>query len=148
MFFVGPDLLPQGSMKTYVVGGNAASQSVPEFISSLIPSNIMDPFVQSNSTQLLILAVIIGIAVGVLRAKQNFIGKMIEALNSIFIEVLNFIFVFSPYALFFAVLGISLGGEAYELGFIAAIFVTIVLGLLVLVLLRFVVVMAHGISPL
>lgn len=145
---MGPPLLTQGSMSEYVIESNSASKSFPEFISSLIPSNIMDPFISGNSVQLLILAVIIGIAVGALRNKQAFIGKLIDGLNNIFIQVLNLIFVFSPYALFFAVLAIILASEGYELGLVAAIFVTIILGLIVLILIRCIILMVNHISPI
>ncbi|MDO5329750.1 MAG: cation:dicarboxylase symporter family transporter [Coriobacteriia bacterium] len=140
--------LQQGSMSEYVVNQNVANQTFPDFIANLIPSNIMDPFTSGNSLQLLILAVIIGIAVGALRHKQTFVGKLIDGMNSIFIEVLNIIFVFSPYALFFAVLAIGLGGEAYEFGFLAAMFIAIVIGLIILVLIRCVILLANHISPI
>lgn len=148
LFFIVAPLLPLGSMSEYVENTNSASQSLPEFIANLIPSNIMDPFVSGNSIQLLVLAIIVGVAVGVLRHKQSFIGKLIDSINNIFIEVLNIIFVFSPYALFFAVLGISLGSEGYELSLVVAIFLSIVLGLIVLILIRCVILIFNKINPI
>lgn len=147
LFMLFQPLFPIGSLSNYVENKNAASGSLPDFLASLIPSNIMDPFISGNSIQLLVLAVIIGIAVGILRHKQTFVGKLIDALNNIFIEVLNIIFVFSPYALFFAVLGILIGAETYELGLIAVIFIAIVIGLLILVLIRLVILAINGVNP-
>lgn len=148
LFFIVEPMLPAGSMSEYVEQSNVASQSLPEFIGSLVPSNIMDPFVNSNSLQLLILAIIIGVAVGALRHKQTFIGKLIDSFNNIFIQVLNLIFVFSPYALFFAVMAISLDNGSYELGLMAAIFITIIIGLIVLALIRCIILMFNKISPI
>ena len=127
---------------------NPASESLPEFLANLIPSNIIDPFINGNSLQLLVLAIIIGIAVGTLRHKQTFVGKLIDAINNIFIEVLNFIFVFLPYALFFAVLGILIGAETYELGLLAVIFIAIIIGLLILVMIRLGILAINGINPI
>lgn len=135
-------------MSNYVENSNVASQSITEFIINLIPANIIDPFIKNDSLQILILAIIIGIAVGILRNKQTFIGKLIENINDIFIEVLNLIFIFSPYALFFAVLGIVIAGESYELGLIAAIYIAIILGLLALILFRCFILSINHINPL
>lgn len=146
-YFIHP-ILPQGSLAEFVENQNAASQSLPEFLASLIPSNIMDPFISGNSLQLLVIAVIIGIAVGALRHKETFIGNLIDGINNIFIEVLNIVFVFSPYALFFAVLGIGLLGDDYEFDLLAALFIIIVLGLLILVLIRCIILMLNHINPI
>lgn len=148
LFVLIQPLFPVGNMSDFVEDQNIASQSLPEFIANLIPSNIMDPFINSNCTQLLVLAIIIGVAVGVLRHKQTFIGKLIDSLNSIFIEVLNIIFVFSPYALFFAVLGILIGSEDYELALIVVMFVVIVIGLIILALIRIAILAFNGINPI
>lgn len=146
LFILIQPLFPIGSLAEFAENKSTASQSLIDFIANLIPANIMDPFVKSNSAQLLVLAIIIGVAVGVLRRKQTFIGKLIDALNSIFIEVLNIIFVFSPYALFFAVLGILIGSEDYELALIAIMFIAIVIGLVILVLIRLVILAFNGIN--
>lgn len=146
MIFIIEPILPAGSMADYVKDTNAASLSLPEFITSLVPSNILEPFTSGNSLQLLLLAIIIGLAVGMLRHKQAFIGKFIDGINSIFIEVLNIIFVFSPYALFFSVLAIILGGEAYDLDVLTAIFISILIGLAILLIIRCGILVFNGVN--
>lgn len=148
LFLLIQPMFPLGSLSQYAENQNAASQTLPEFIANLIPANIMDPFISGNSLQLLVLAVIIGVAVGALRHKQTFIGQLIDGINNIFIEVLNIIFVFSPYALFFAVLGIGLLGDEYEFDFLLVLFLTIVLGLVILVLIRCAILMVNKINPI
>lgn len=148
LFLLVQPLFPQGSLSQYADNKNAVSQSLPEFICSLIPTNIMDPFISGNSIQLLVLAVIIGIAVGTLRHKQTFVGQLIDGINNIFIQVLNIIFVFSPYALFFAVLGIGLVGDEYEFEFLGVLFIAIVIGLIILVLIRCIILIFNHINPL
>ncbi|MCQ2751789.1 MAG: dicarboxylate/amino acid:cation symporter [Coriobacteriales bacterium] len=146
LFFISPHLVEFNSLSSDCYADPAISENIPDFFASLIPKNIIDPFTNGNAIQLLVLAIIIGVAVGALRATQPFVGKLIDAINSIFIYILGMIFRLAPYVLFFSVFNITLSiGTEYVL-MLLLVFVFMVLGIIVIMLMRLVILAFRGVN--
>ena len=112
-------------------------------IVNIIPSNFIRPFLESDTLQLIFLAVIIGIAVGKIGEYTPVLSEFFEACNSLFLTLTTMIAKFIPVAVFCSIslMLINLGGSSFlsMLGYfltnVFEIFIMMTIyGLLVLVL--------------
>lgn len=69
----------------------AVDNSVIVTLESIVPSNIVNPFLESNTIQIIFLAVIFGAGVGKLGRHSGMIKDLFESLNSLFITITSFI---------------------------------------------------------
>ena len=74
--------------------------SVKTMITGIVPSNFFAPFVESNTMQLIFLAVLTGIAVGMVGEHSKILKDLFEALNSLFLAITSIITRFTPIAVF------------------------------------------------
>ena len=112
-------------------------------IINIVPSNIVRPFLEANTLQLIFLAVMIGIALGKIGKYTPVLNQFFEACNSLFLTITTMIAKFIPIAVFCSVsmMLIKLGGSSFLslLGYAATnlleIFIMLMIyGVLVLVL--------------
>lgn len=78
----------------------AYDNSIKTMITGIVPSNFFAPFVESNTMQLIFLAVITGIAVGMVGKHSKLLRDLFEALNSLFLAITSIITRFTPVAVF------------------------------------------------
>ncbi len=124
----------------------------PSFIDTIVdivPSNVINPFVESNTMQIIFLAVITGIAVGAIGTNATIIKQLIEALNSLFLSIVTMISKLIPFAIFSSIFVIitetGLHSLVALLGLIGTFLVGIILMMLVYSLI--ILVIAH-LSPI
>ena len=112
-------------------------------IINIVPNNLVKPFLEADTLQLIFLAVLIGVAVGRIGKYTPVLSEFFEACNSLFLTLTTIIANFIPVAVFcsVALMLVNLGGESFisVFGFfatvVAAIFIMlIVYGLLILIL--------------
>lgn len=112
-------------------------------IINIIPSNFVRPFLESDTLQLIFLAVVIGIAVGRIGEYTPVLTEFFEACNSLFLTVTSMVAKFIPLAVFcsIALMLVDLGGSSflsllgYFLTNVLEIFIMLAIyGLLVLVM--------------
>ena len=115
--------------------------SLLHMIINIVPNNLVKPFLEADTLQLIFLAVLIGVAVGRIGKYTPVLSEFFEACNSLFLTMTKMIANFIPIAVFcsVALMMINLGGSSFlsVFGFlcttIAAIFIMLVVyGLLVL----------------
>ncbi len=124
----------------------------PSFIDTIVdivPSNVINPFVESNTMQIIFLAAITGIAVGAIGTNAIIIKQLIEALNSLFLSIVTMISKLIPFAIFSSIFVIitetGLHSLVALLGLIGTFLVGIILMMLVYSLI--ILVIAH-LSPI
>ena len=83
-----------------VLSVDAYDNSIKTMITGIVPSNFFAPFVESNTMQLIFLAVITGIAVGMVGKHSKLLRDLFEALNSLFLAITSIITRFTPVAVF------------------------------------------------
>jgi Na+/H+-dicarboxylate symporter len=112
-------------------------------IVNIIPSNFLRPFLEANTLQIIFLAVIVGIAVGMIGEHAAFLKKFFDACNSLFLTLTTMITKFIPLAVFcsLSLLVLMMDGKSFLALFgasgtiLATVFVMImVYGLLILIL--------------
>ncbi len=79
--------------------GDAALES----IIGIVPDNFIKPFLESNMLQLIFLAVLCGIAVGLIGEYSEPLRNLMEACNEMFLRIVTMIMLFIPAAVFCSV---------------------------------------------
>ncbi len=77
--------------------------SLMGMIVSIIPNNAFRPFLESNTLQIIFMAVLFGTAVGMIGRYTKVLQEILEACNELFLTVTKIIAKFIPIAVFFAV---------------------------------------------
>ena len=72
-------------------------------IVNIVPSNFVEPFLKSDTLQLIFLAVICGVAVGMIGEYTAVLQNLFDALNSLFLTITTLISRFIPAAVFCSV---------------------------------------------
>ena len=82
-------------------------------IINIVPDNFIRPFLESDTLQLIFLAVICGIAVGAIGKYSEMLSRLLDACNQLFLTITTMISRFIPLAVFcsIALLVIDLGSE-------------------------------------
>nr|MCR5202190.1 dicarboxylate/amino acid:cation symporter [Lachnospiraceae bacterium] len=93
-----------------------ASHSFLDTIIGIVPSNFLQPFLESNTLQLLFLAIICGIAVKTIGEYSKILTDFFEACNSLFLTITSAIAKFIPFAVFCSIsmLIYDLGGSTIK----------------------------------
>ncbi len=127
--------------------GNATDLLDRDAIISLIPKNLVDPILNANIMQVMLLAVFVGIALGILGEKLQIVSKFIEDLTQLFQLLVNMVAAFMPLVTLVAmaslIITVGLPVIPLLLRLVAAEF----FALLVLWLLYSVQLLVHGLSP-
>lgn len=89
---------------TSSIGGVSEFSSVFSIILGIIPKNIVSPFVDGNTLQIIFLAFVFGIAMLFLGQKTNTVAQMIEQINYIVQFLIEFISKLVPYFIFIVLL--------------------------------------------
>lgn len=80
--------------------GEGVDLSVKNIFINIIPKNFIEPFYDSDTLQIIFLAVICGIAVGMTGEHSSKLRSMFDTLNSLFLTVTTIISRFIPVAVF------------------------------------------------
>ena len=116
-------------------------------IASMVPSNILQPFIDSTTLQLCFVAVLLGIAVGAIDRQTGKVKAVTDTIRDLFCKMLSIIFHFSPLMLFFCVVDIILYHGFKSIGYQLCLLLSIILGCLLICILYCVSLYCNGISP-
>ncbi|MBR6452395.1 MAG: dicarboxylate/amino acid:cation symporter [Lachnospiraceae bacterium] len=103
--------------------------SVKDLIVGIVPSDFVQPFVESNMLQLIFLAVICGIAAGLIGRYSEPVKNAFEAFNELFLKITTIIIRFMPFAIFASICSMMLNMGIGTVLSLFGIFATFVFGL-------------------
>ncbi|MCR5590371.1 MAG: dicarboxylate/amino acid:cation symporter [Lachnospiraceae bacterium] len=103
--------------------------SIKDTIVGIVPSDFVQPFVESNMLQLIFLAVICGIAAGLIGRFSSFVKDIFEAFNDLFLKITTIVIRFMPIAIFCAICSMMLNMGIASVASVFGIFATFVFGL-------------------
>ncbi len=113
------------------VAFNAAA--VPEKIAELIPNNLSLAFTTQNMLQIVVAAIIVGIAIlGLPEERQTLALKLLELAQEISLKVVSWAMMLAPYAVFGLLADITIRVGPSAITGLAAYVATVVLGLITL----------------
>lgn len=107
----------EGQMSGMIFGFTAEARvntdDVISTIVNIVPSNIIDPFQNLETLQLLFMAIVFGVALGRVGDYSAALRNFIEALNNLITKVISILMEFLPVAIFASVVSMLLnaGGE-------------------------------------
>ncbi len=82
--------------------------SIKDMIVNIVPADFLQPFLESNMLQLIFLAIISGIAVGMIGSYSDIVREQIEALNELFLKITSLVIRFMPVAVFCSICSMML----------------------------------------
>lgn len=122
--------------------------SLASAISGIVPTNIIQPFVEQNSLKLLFLAFLTGIAVASVEREQGGVLSAVDSIKAVFCKMLTIIFHFTPLMLFIIIMTIIMyEGMSFMLTELL-ILLFVLLGMAFLVIVYVLMLRIHGHSPL
>ena len=86
--------------ETEVAVNTNVDSSFASMIVSIVPSNLLSPFLEGNTLQIIFLAVLVGIAVGKVGEHSKVLKDFFEACTSLFLTITSLITKFTPFAVF------------------------------------------------
>lgn len=126
----------------------AADVSIKDMIVGIVPSNILAPFLESNMLQLIFLAVLCGVAVGLIGDYSAKLRDLFEACGELFLKITSIVMRATPIAVFCSILSLVVKTGPSSLVSVASMFGTFLFGLLVMVLIYCGILLIAGLNPL
>lgn len=106
--------------------------SLIDTLVGIVPGNFIKPFLEANMLQLIFLAVLCGIAVGMIGKYSRLLSDLFTAFNDLFLKITVLLVRFMPLAAFCSILSMMLQTGAQTLLSILSIFAVFLLGLVVM----------------
>ena len=103
--------------------------SFKDTIVNIVPSNFIKPFLEANMLQLIFLAVICGIAVGMIGKYSKMLSDLFTGCNELFLKITVIFVQFMPLAAFCSILSMILQTGTDALLSVISIFIVLLLGL-------------------
>ena len=82
--------------------------SIKDMIVNIVPTNFVKPFLEANMLQLIFLAVLCGVAVGMIGKYSRMLSDLFTAFNELFLKITVLIIQFMPLAAFCSILSMIL----------------------------------------
>lgn len=118
--------------------------SIRDLLIDMFPSNIISPFLNDNMPQLIFLALICGIAAGLIGQYSIVLKSLFDALNELFMKIAAIIIRFMPIAIFFCIASTILTTGVRALLSVLGMFGTFVFGLAVMCVIYIILLIAVG----
>lgn len=142
----GGEALVSGASEVALAG---ADTSILHIITGIVPSNIVSPFAEADMLQIIFLAVLCGIAVGMIGEYSQRLKEMIEACNQLFLKITVIIVKTTPLAVFCSMTSLVLTTGTDTLISLLGFVVTFILGLVCMIAVYAVLVLLMaGLNPL
>jgi len=125
--------------KLHTVDGNVWGK-MGGMIFNIIPSNLVGAFVEGNTLQVIMLALVFGITLLTLKGAFPIITKAIDETDQLFAKLLDIVCSLMPFIIFSTLLSVHVSGKGHEL--ISA------LGTVVLIVAVFIIMFAFGLISL
>ncbi|MCR5686525.1 MAG: cation:dicarboxylase symporter family transporter [Lachnospiraceae bacterium] len=125
-------------------GNAAASLSLRDLLVGLAPSNFVSPFLNDNMPQLIILAVLCGIAAGLIGQYSVVLRSLFDACNELFMKIASMIIKFMPLAIFCSAASMIISTGAETLLSIAGMFGSFIFGLMCMMIIYIILVAVLG----
>lgn len=109
--------------------------SIKDTIVGIIPSDIITPFMKANMLQLIFMAILCGIATGMLGKYSDMLSQLFTACNDLFLKITTIIIKVMPLAVFCSIMSMMLTMGIHTIISVFGMFGTFIAGLAVMMLL-------------
>ncbi|MCR4654668.1 MAG: dicarboxylate/amino acid:cation symporter [Lachnospiraceae bacterium] len=104
--------------------------SILDTVVGIIPTDIISPFLKSNMLQLIFIAVLCGVATGLLGKYSEKLNDLFQACNDLFLKVTSLIIKVMPVAVFCSIMSMVLTMGVKTIITVLSVFGTFILGLI------------------
>ncbi len=125
-----PGYAGEFSSTASTVASESSNFSISEAISNIIPSNILKPFLELNTIQIIVIAVLVGIAAGKLGEKSAKINIFLSKANDLFFKITEIITKYLHLMIFVSVAALVISIKPEATGSILTLVLCIFLGLI------------------
>ncbi len=108
--------------------------SLKDTIVNIVPSNFVKPFVEADMLQLIFLAVLCGIAVGMIGKYSRILSEFFDACNELFLKITVLLVKFIPIAAFCSILSLVLETGAQRMLAVLSMCLALIVGLAAIML--------------
>lgn len=122
--------------------------SFKDMVVGIVPSNFLSPFLESNMLQLIFLAVLCGIAVGLIGDYSARLRELFDACGELFLKITSIVMRVTPLAVFCSILSMVLKTGPSSLVSVASMMGTFLFGLVVMMAVYCVILLISGLNPL
>lgn len=127
------------SMAAAMSGGTVAAVSTDQIslrstLMGFFPSNLLAPFLNNDMPQLIFLAVLCGVPIGLIGKYSATLRTLAMALNELFMQIAGLLIRMMPIAVFCSASSMIIGMGTKSISALAAMFGTFLFGLLVMIL--------------
>ena len=133
-YLVQPGQPLPGEALTEAVEAAEVNLSVKDLLMGVVPSNFLNPFLTDNMIQLIFLAVLCGIATGLIGEYSATLKALFQALNELFLKVAGLIIRFMPLAVFCSVISMITDMGVETMISVAGMFGTFLLGIAIMMI--------------
>ena len=105
-----------GSVDVSSVTSAEMNVSIKDMIVGIVPSNFVKSFLESDMLQLIFLAILCGVATGMIGKYSAIVREIFEAGNALFLKITTIIISFMPFAVFCSILSMMLTTGAKQEG--------------------------------
>lgn len=118
--------------------------SIKDTIIGIVPSNFLDPFLSSNMLQLIFLAVISGIATGMIGRYSQLVKDIFNAFNDLFLKITSLIIRFMPIAVFCSICSMVMNMGVGTITSVLEMFGTFLFGIFCMLIVYSILMMVFG----
>lgn len=119
-----------------------------KMITQIVPSNFLSPFLESNMIQLLFLAVITGLAVGLIGDYSTRMSSWFEACSELFMKIVSLVMLVTPLAVFCSILSMVIKTGPLLLLSLLGMIGTFLSGMGIMIFVYCMLMLLAGINPL
>lgn len=131
-----------------VTAQSLSTPSLKDMIIGIVPDNLLKPFLESQMLQLIFVAVISGIAVGMIGEYSKGLRILFEALNQLFLKITSIFMRVTNFVVFCSVLSLCLTLGASSLVSLLGMVGTFLLCILCMMLVYSLILLISGVNPL
>ena len=122
--------------------------SIKEMITGIVPTNFLSPFLDNNMLQLIFLAVLTGLALGLIGEYSGKMTAWFEGCGELFLKIATLVMHITPLAVFCSILSMVLKTGAASLLSVLSMFGTFLFGLALMIAVYSVILISFGLNPL
>ena len=149
LFKPGSEALSSAVTATAAKGASGASFSVKEMLINMAPSNFIKPFLNDDMPQLIVLAVLCGIATGLIGQYSSVLQSIFRSFNEMFMKIAGILIGFMPIAVFCSAASMILDLGVQTLISIMNMFATFLFGLVCMMVVYCILIIVLGrVSPI
>ncbi len=126
------------------VATDTAELSIKDLLIDMVPSNMFKPFLNDNMPQLIFIAILCGIATGLIGQYSVVLRSIFDACNELFMKIASMIIRFMPLAIFCSAASMILATGVETLLSIVGMFGAFIFGLLCMMTFYILMVMVFG----